>query len=167
MSAPLLACMAVVAAFYRLPPEALPAIQRVEAGHVGSVDHNRNGTDDLGVMQVNSAWLPELARRTGVSKRRLRTALIRQNCFNIAVAGAILRIYLNEAHGDAVTAIGYYHSHTPGLREAYAMRVLALSPSAAATDRTDVRSATRTYSPRTRATEASVVRRRKVNVSWR
>lgn len=126
MAAPLLACFAVVSAFYRLPPKVLPAIQRIEAGHSGSIGHNRNGTDDLGVMQVNSAWLPELARHTGVPQSRLRIALIRQNCFNIAVAGAILRIYLNEAHGDVVMAIGYYHSHTPGRREAYAMRVLAL-----------------------------------------
>ncbi len=130
--ASLLACMAVVSAFYRLPPHALPAIQHIEGGHAGSIGHNRNGTDDLGVMQVNSAWLPELARRTGVPQSRLRVALIRQNCFNIAVAGAILRIYLNEAHGDAVTAIGDYHSHTPGRREAYAMRVLALPLGAAA-----------------------------------
>ncbi len=133
MSAPLLTCMAAVAAFYNLPPKALPAIHRVEGGHAGSIGHNRNGTDDLGIMQVNTAWLPELARRTGLPRSRLRIALIRQDCFNIAVAGAILRIYLNEAHGDTVTAIGYYHSHTPGRREAYAMRVLALSPGAAAT----------------------------------
>ncbi len=132
MSASFLACMAVVSAFYRLPPQALPAIQRIEGGHAGSIGHNHNGTDDLGVMQVNSAWLPELARRTGLPQRRLRIALIRQNCFNIAVAGAILRIYLNEAHGDEVTAIGDYHSHTPGRREAYAMRVLALPPATAA-----------------------------------
>lgn len=132
LPASVLACMAVVSAFYRLPLQALPAIQRVEAGHVGSIGHNRNGTDDLGVMQVNSAWLPELARRTGVPQSRLRIALIRQNCFNIAVAGAILRIYLNEAHGDVVTAIGYYHSHTPGRREAYAIRVLSLPLGAAA-----------------------------------
>lgn len=124
--------MAVVSALYRLPPHALPAIQRIEGGHAGSIGHNSNGTDDLGVMQVNSAWLPELTRRTGVPRRRLQNALIRQNCFNIAVAGAILRIYLNEAHGDVVTAIGYYHSHTPGLREAYAMRVLALQLDTAA-----------------------------------
>jgi soluble lytic murein transglycosylase-like protein len=131
MSASLLACMAVVAAFYHLPPDALPAIQRVEGGHRGSVVHNHNGTADLGVMQVNTAWLPELARHTGVPQSRLRIALVRQNCFNVAVAGAILRIYLNEAHGDVVAAIGYYHSHTPVQREAYAMRVLALSPGAA------------------------------------
>jgi hypothetical protein len=136
MSAPLLACMAVVAAFYRLPPEALPAIHHIEGAHAGSVRSNRNGTEDLGIMQVNTAWLPELARRTRVPQSRLRIALIRQNCFNIAVAGAILRIYLNEAHGDAKTAIGYYHSHTPGRREAYAMRVLEVSPGAAAASRT-------------------------------
>ena len=136
MSAPLLACMAAVSAFYHLPPKALPAIHLIESGHAGSIGYNRNGTEDLGVMQVNTAWIPELARRTRLPQSRLRIALIRQDCFNIAVAGAILRIYLNEAHGDAVTAIGYYHSHTPGRREAYAMRVLALSPGAAAAGRT-------------------------------
>lgn len=124
--ASILACMTVVSAFYHLPPQVLPAIQQIEGGHAGSVVRNHNGTDDLGVMQVNSAWLAELAHRTHLPQRRLRIALIRQNCFNIAVAGAILRIYLNEAHGDAVTAIGDYHSHTPGRREAYAIRVLAL-----------------------------------------
>ena len=124
----MLACMATVAAFYHLPPQALPAIHRIEAGHLGSVVHNRNGTDDLGPMQVNTAWLPLLSRRTGVSERRLRAALIGQACFNVAVAGAILRLSLDQAGGDLLTAVGYYHSHTPGLREAYAQHVLELSP---------------------------------------
>ena len=128
MAAPLLACMVTVAAFYHLPPNALAAIQRTEAGHLGSVRHNRNGTDDLGPMQVNTAWLPVLSRRTGLSQRRLRAALIGQACFNVAVAGAILRLSLDQAGGDLLTAIGYYHSHTPGLRYAYARRVLDLSP---------------------------------------
>ena len=125
MPAPMLACMASVAAFYHLPADALPAIHRVEGGRTGSVEHNGNGTDDLGPMQVNSSWLPALSQHTGLPARRLRDALIRQDCFNVAVAGAILRIYLDEANGDLVSAIGYYHSHTPGLREFYALRVLA------------------------------------------
>ncbi len=119
-----LACMAAVAAFYQLPAQALPAIYRVEDGRAGYVQHNRNGTDDLGSMQINSTWLPVISRVTGLPARQLRTALIRQDCFNVAVAGAILRIYLNEAGGNLVRAIGYYHSHTPALRVAYQMRVM-------------------------------------------
>jgi hypothetical protein len=125
MATPLLACMAAVAAFYHLPPQALPAIHAVEGGRTGSVEHNRNGTDDLGAMQINTLWLDPLSHATGVTRARLRAALIRQDCFNVAVAGAILRIYLREAADDLEKAIGFYHSHTPGIREAYAMRVLA------------------------------------------
>jgi hypothetical protein len=129
--------MATVAAFYHLPSQALPAIHAVENGHAGSVERNKNGTDDLGAMQINTVWLPTISHSTGVSIRRLRAALIHQDCFNVAVAGAILRIYLNEAGDDLVTAIGFYHSHTPGIREAYAFRVLASAPGATLQARRD------------------------------
>jgi hypothetical protein len=126
MPGPLLACMAAVSAFYHLPPKALPAIHGVEAGRVGIVRHNANGSDDLGVMQINTLWLPPLAHGTHLPAARLRRALIGEACFNVAVAGAILRIYLHES-GNLPTAIGLYHSHTPALRDAYLLRVLALS----------------------------------------
>lgn len=127
MPASLLACMTAVAAFYHLPPRALPAIHVVENGWAGSVRHNKNGTDDLGVMQINTLWLPELSRGTGLSLSHLRSALVYQNCFNVAVAGAILRVYLHETGDNLVKAIGFYHSHTPTLAEAYRMRVLSTS----------------------------------------
>jgi hypothetical protein len=116
--------MAAVASFYQLPPRALPAIHDVEGGRAGVVRRNDNGSEDLGAMQVNTLWLPVLAQATGLSRARLRHALIHQDCFNVAVAGAILRIYLHEA-ADLATAIGDYHSHTPALRDAYERRVLA------------------------------------------
>ncbi len=124
---PLLACMAAVSAFYHLPPQALPAIHAVENGRAGFVRHNANGTDDLGVMQINTLWVPVLSHATRVPVTRVRTSLVHDACFNVAVAGAILRIYLHES-GNLTTAIGYYHSHTPALREAYEMRVLSASP---------------------------------------
>ena len=34
------------------------------------------------------------------------------------------RLYLNEAHGNLMIAIGHYHSHTPGLSAAYQQKVL-------------------------------------------
>ena len=86
-------------------------------------------------MQINTLWLPILAHSTGLSRPRLRRALINQDCFNVAVAGGILRIYLHET-GDLLAAIGTYHSHTPALREAYQLRVLSLSPMAVPSGRT-------------------------------
>ena len=123
MTVPYLACMAMVASLYHLPPRVLPAIQAIEGGRVGSVSPNRNGSEDLGVMQVNTLWLPALSRYTGLSQPEVRERLIHRACFNIAAAGAIMRTYLDEANGDLMRAIGFYHSHTPTLHEAYRIRV--------------------------------------------
>ena len=119
MAIPYLACMALVASLYHLPPRVLPSIQAVEGGFNGSVHRNVNGTDDLGVMQVNTVWLPALARYTRLSEPVVRARLISAACFNIAAAGAILRVYLNAAHGDLMMAIGDYHSHTVPLNLGY------------------------------------------------
>ena len=75
-------------------------------------------------MQVNTRWLQPLAAVTGLPPATVRRRLMDDPCFNIAAAGAIQRSYLNEARGDLVTAVGYYHSHTPRLKEAYQVRVL-------------------------------------------
>ena len=125
MSVPFLACMAAVAAFYHLPPRALPAIQQVEGGKVGAVSVNSNGTEDLGVMQVNTIWLGPLARRARLPEAEVRRRLIEDACFNIAAAGAILRTYLDEERGDLMRAVGDYHSHTPARNQAYQAKVLA------------------------------------------
>jgi len=49
--------------------------------------------------------------------------LLREPCFNIAAAGAILRIYLNEENGDLMRAIGDYHSHRPVRNQSYQLKV--------------------------------------------
>ena len=125
MGVPYLACMAAVAAFYHLPPRALPAIQQVEGGEVGRVSGNGDGSQDMGVMQINTIWLGPLARRTGLPEGEVRRRLIGDACFNIAAAGAILRIYLDEERGDLMRAVGDYHSHTPARNSAYQAKVLA------------------------------------------
>jgi hypothetical protein len=124
MAVPYLACMALVASIYHLPPRVLPSIQLVEGGKVGEVSHNVDGSDDYGVMQVNTLWLPALSTFTGLSRDAVRARLIAWPCFNIAAAGAIVRTYLNETHGDLMLAIGNYHSHTPVLNQAYQAKVM-------------------------------------------
>jgi Transglycosylase SLT domain len=127
MPVPYLACMLAVSQFYHLPPRVLPSIQVVEAGQPGTISHNFNGTGDLGVMQVNSNWVPSIARWWDITPREVAERLIQDPCFNIVSAGAIMRIYLDEAHGDVVRAVGYYHSHTPWLASGYQIRVIRAS----------------------------------------
>ena len=124
MTIPYLACMLAVAAELNLPPRVLPAIQAVEGGRLGMSRLNANGSEDLGLMQVNSRWLPLLSRHTGQPRDALRERLLQDGCFNIAVAGAILRVYLHEASGDLLAAVGNYHSHTPLRHRAYQVRVV-------------------------------------------
>jgi hypothetical protein len=125
MSIPLLACMATVAAYYHLPPRVLPSIQAVEGGAVGIVHRNSDGSQDLGVMQVNTRWVTSLAQVAQTTPDMVRFRLIQDGCFNIAAAGAIMRYYVNEAHGDLMLAVGYYHSHTPAFNIEYRNKVLA------------------------------------------
>lgn len=116
--------MALVAQIYGLPPRVLPSIQAVEGGRPGLAHRNRDGSDDLGIMQVNTLWLPRLARYSGLSEVEVLDRLLNRPCFNIAAAGLIMRTYLDETKGDLLRAVGNYHSHTPVLNSDYQARVL-------------------------------------------
>jgi transglycosylase-like protein with SLT domain len=124
MPVPWLGCMLAVSQLYHLPPRVLPSIQVVEAGQPGTISRNFNGTGDLGVMQVNTFWIPRLSRSWNMTPHVVAGRLIEDPCFNIAAAGAIMRIYLDESRGDVVQAVGYYHSHTPGLATGYQIKVI-------------------------------------------
>ncbi len=122
---PYLACMVAAASFWHLPPRVLPVIQQVEGGRVGMVSPNRDGSEDLGMMQVNTRWLGPLARFAAIPEPAVRARLIDEPCFNIAAAAAIMATYLLEEKGDLMRAVGDYHSHTPTLNLGYQLRVLA------------------------------------------
>ncbi len=124
MAVPFLGCMALVASLYHLPPRVLPAIQAVEGGHVGLVSQNTDGSQDLGVMQVNTRWLGPLSRYSGLDRAVVRRRLLSEPCFNIAAAALILQTYLAETRGDFMRAIGNYHSHTRPRNTAYQAQVV-------------------------------------------
>ena len=121
---PYLSCMALVAQIYGLPPRVLPAIQVVEGGSPGMVRQNTNGSADLGVMQINTLWLPVLAKVSRLPVEAVRERLINQPCYNIAAAGHVMRIYLDETNGDLMQAVGNYHSHTPFRNAGYQAKVV-------------------------------------------
>jgi Transglycosylase SLT domain len=120
---PFLACMALVASIYHLPPRVLPSIQVIEGGRPGGISDDADGSQDLGVMQINTRWIQPLAVYTHLPGALVRARLINAPCYNIAAAGAILRTYLNEDRGDLMRAIGDYHSHTRQLNLTYQSEV--------------------------------------------
>nr|WP_305123382.1 lytic transglycosylase domain-containing protein [Roseomonas sp. GC11] len=119
--------MLAVAQVQGLPPRVLPVIQAIEGGAIGMVRGNSNGSEDLGLMQVNTVWLGPLSRGTGLPQEEVRRRLVEDGCFAITVAGAILRMHLTAEKGDLMKAIGNYHSRTPALNEAYQARALAMA----------------------------------------
>ena len=129
MLASIAACMALSATLNSLPPQILPAIQIIEGGRPGAELHNRNGSHDLGLMQINTLWLLPLSRTTGLRDAELRTKLLNDPCFNIAAAAAILSLNLRKTGGDLWRAVGEYHSHTPRRNWSYQGRVWLASRS--------------------------------------
>lgn len=124
MVIPYLKCMLVVASTVGLPPRVLPVLQAMEGGKVGMVREDTNGTADLGVMQVNTIWIPPFAVRSGLSDAETRRRLIEEPCFNIAAAALIMKTYLAETGGMLLPAIGDYHSHSRDLNAAYQAEAL-------------------------------------------
>lgn len=106
------ACLFLAANTYEIPPAALMGIYQIESGKLGQEVANSNGTYDLGPMQINTIWLPDLARRWGVSQETARRLVRDDACTNVGVAAWILRQHLDET-GNIATAIAHYNSRTP------------------------------------------------------
>lgn len=110
-------CVLSAAEYHHVNPNILLAIAIVESRLRPDASHlNANGTSDMGLMQINSVHLNELAKY-GVKREDLY-----DGCKNVYTGAWILRKRLNE-YGNTWAAIGAYHSATPALRDEYAARV--------------------------------------------
>ena len=79
------ACWEEAASRYQVSSTLLYAIARTESAlNPRAVGHSSNGTRDIGLMQINSAWLPTLSR-FGIGERDLF-----EPCVSIHVGAWIL-----------------------------------------------------------------------------
>lgn len=117
-------CIEAAAHGYRVPPVMLVILLKVEGGSLGAVSRNSNGTVDIGPMQVNEIWLPEVAAHWRTTQRTAFVALRDSFCANLEAGTWILRQGLDEANGDFWEGVGYYHSHDPAHKRAYLHAVL-------------------------------------------
>jgi soluble lytic murein transglycosylase-like protein len=119
----LAACLMLASQTYSVPPAVLVGIYKAEGGTIGQEVANKNGSYDLGPMQINTVWLPDLAQKWGVQPATARKWVRDDACTNVGVAAWILRNHLDET-GSLSQAIGNYHSRTPIYGTKYKSRVI-------------------------------------------
>jgi hypothetical protein len=95
------------ATFQKVSVSSLRGIAQVESGmNLNAVNTNTNGTVDIGLMQINSTWLPTLARE-GITRESLFDA-----CTNAYVGAWILSQNIRQL-GANWNAIGAYNPRRP------------------------------------------------------
>src|SRR5277367_4903703 len=101
-------CLKAAAEVHHVPAGVLVLLLSVEAGRLGAVSQNANGTVYIGPMQVNDIWLSKIAAHWGAYR-----ALRDNFCANVEGGAWILRQALDEARGDLWEGVALYHSHSP------------------------------------------------------
>lgn len=113
--------MNAAAARYKVHVALLRAIAKVESDfNPYAINRNADGSDDIGVMQINSRWLPTLARY-GIERRHLFNACVSVNI------GAWVLAHNIRRHGYNWKAIGAYNAKSPDKQARYARKVLNLA----------------------------------------
>ena len=121
----LAACLMLASQTYNVPPAVMVGIMQIEGGRLGQeAGPNINGTYDLGPMQINTMWLPMLARHWKVDAQTARTWVRDNGCVNMHVSAWILQTQLEKAKGSLYGAIARYHSATPSIGGPYAAKVV-------------------------------------------
>jgi soluble lytic murein transglycosylase-like protein len=111
-------CFKHAAQRYAVPVQLLQAIALQESsGNARAFNRNRNGSYDIGLMQINSAWLPTLSRH-GISSEHLFDP-----CVSVLVGAWILSNNFARL-GYNTQGLGAYNAVTPHKREHYARQVL-------------------------------------------
>jgi len=114
---PARACWDDAATRYQVNSTLLQAIARTESGlNPQAIGRNRNGSRDIGLMQINSGWLPALAAY-GIAEQDLF-----EPCTNIHVGAWILAGNVYRL-GYTWEAVGAYNTASPLLRRAYIDKV--------------------------------------------
>ena len=111
-------CFTEASARYNVSASLLEAIARHESGgRAHAININANGSRDIGLMQINSGWLPVLQRH-GVQEKDLFDP-----CVNVLVGAWILSNNFQKL-GYTTQGLGAYNAVTPWKRERYARQIL-------------------------------------------
>src|ERR1700722_2722250 len=106
-------CLKAAAEVHHVPAGVLVLLISVEAGRLGAVSQNANGTVDIGPMQVNDTWLGKIAGHWRASREEAYRALRDSFCANVEGGAWILRQALDEAGGGPLGGGGVFYSRSP------------------------------------------------------
>lgn len=100
---------------YLINPYLLQSIAGIESGFASTAIHkNRNGSVDIGLMQVNSAWI----QIAGLEPRRL----LSDPCYNVMTGARILKNCIDR-YGYTWEAVGCYNASSHEKRVAYSWKI--------------------------------------------
>lgn len=116
-------CFAQAGKKYAIDPLLLQAIAQVESSmNPRALNRNRNGSEDLGLMQINSSHLVRLGR-DGITRQQL----LDDACLSVMVGAGILSEFIGQ-FGYTWRAVGAYNAGGGAgrdvLRERYAGKVI-------------------------------------------
>ncbi len=119
------ACVINASSVNNIDPELLLSVIAVEGGMPGSVSVNKNGSKDLGIMQINTqAWLKFVSENFFNGDNQFAYNRLKDDaCFNISVGAWILRHSIIIEGGNVWEGVGRYHSATPVYKYRYINKV--------------------------------------------
>lgn len=110
-------CWSRAGQLHAIEPELLQAIAEVESGlRSDAINHNRNGTRDIGLMQINSIHLSRLSAQ-GITEQRL----LDEPCLSVEVGASVLAGFIAR-YGYNWTAVGAYNAGNAPDRQAARLR---------------------------------------------
>lgn len=110
-------CVNQAARRYQVNKRLIHAIIQVESsGNPSALNRNANGTEDIGIMQINTSWLPTLARY-GIDRHHLYDP-----CTNIHIGAWVLARSIAR-YGHIWRAVGAYNATSHVKRERYVAKV--------------------------------------------
>jgi soluble lytic murein transglycosylase-like protein len=113
-------CWISVSEKYNIPVYLLMSIAMVESNmNAGAINKNKNGSVDIGFMQINNTWLPRL-RTFGIQEQHLKNP-----CVSIHVGAWVLASNFHQM-GFNWKAIGAYNARNEHKRWIYAQKVYAM-----------------------------------------
>jgi soluble lytic murein transglycosylase-like protein len=108
-------CFEEAARVHGVNQNLLKSIARIESNNNPSaINHNNNGTSDLGIMQINSSWIKPM----GLDRQEL----LKNPCYNVMTGAKILKRCVDR-HGYTWEAIGCYNAVSPNIRVRYSWKV--------------------------------------------
>ncbi|EER0880466.1 lytic transglycosylase domain-containing protein [Escherichia coli] len=118
---PLSICLLAASQANDVSPKLLISVIAVEGGVSGVASINKNGTEDLGIMQINTGtWLKLVSDSFFNGNNEKAYMKLRDDgCFNIYVGAWILGRAIRMEGGDIWQGVGRYHSVTYRHKQKY------------------------------------------------